>query len=91
MKDNGKGTPKPNVTVVTGGEEGGGGGGGGGGIVVDGILDNLFSRGKVDPPAIFGNPIYARLIGNFDEINQEFDGRLSEVVAEMRKSFNVAA
>ena len=39
MKDNGKGTPKPNTKVVTGGE-GGGGGGGGGGIVVDGILDN---------------------------------------------------
>src|SRR5437667_2303692 len=39
MKDNGKGTPKPNIKVVTGGGSGGGGGGGGG-IVVDGILDN---------------------------------------------------
>lgn len=40
MKDNGKGTPKPNIKVVKPGEGSGGGGGGGGGIVVDGILDN---------------------------------------------------
>ncbi|MGE5216155.1 MAG: DEAD/DEAH box helicase family protein [Chloroflexota bacterium] len=39
MQDNGKGTPRQNVKVVTG-EEGGGGGGGDGGIVIDGILDN---------------------------------------------------
>ena len=39
MKDNGKGTPKPNIKVVKPGN-GSGGGGGGGGIVVDGILDN---------------------------------------------------
>jgi type I site-specific restriction endonuclease len=38
MGDNGKGTIKPNVKVVTGTE--GGGGGGKGGISIDGILDN---------------------------------------------------
>jgi superfamily II DNA or RNA helicase len=55
------------------------------------IVANLSSRGKVDLPAIFANPIYARLIGSFEDTNQKFDGRLSEVVAEMRKSFNIAA
>src|SRR5438876_7228918 len=40
MNDNGKGTPRPNIKVVTGGDDSGGRGGGGGGIVVDGILDN---------------------------------------------------
>ena len=40
---------------------------------------------------IRANPIYARLIGSFEEINQRFDGKLGEVVAEMRKSFKIAA
>jgi type I site-specific restriction endonuclease len=236
MKDNGKGTPEPNVTVVTGGEGSVGGGGGGGGIVVDGILDNpdpanliqraivdagsvriidnipvakarelfeqgvkstqdpimaelrrkawenkdyepteielaaikawaaapdiilseeqlqriyefpagsvwdfflsvlgvkkipttrerieagfesylslynftpeqtaalhkikaafvanLDSHGRVDLDAIFANPIYARLIGSFEEINAKFDGRLKEVVTAMQQTFKAAA
>jgi type I restriction enzyme R subunit len=40
MGDDGKGTPRPNIKVVTGGGEGRGGGGGGGTGAVDGILDN---------------------------------------------------
>jgi type I restriction enzyme, R subunit len=55
------------------------------------IVANLSLRGKVELLAIFANPIYARLIGSFEDTNQRFDGRLSEVVAEMRKSFNIAA
>jgi len=40
---------------------------------------------------IFANPIYARLIGEFEEVNGKFDGRLREVVADMQKAFMKAA
>jgi hypothetical protein len=59
--------------------------------IKDAFVANLSSSGKVDLGAILANPIYARLIGSFEEINQKFDGKLGEVVAEMRKTFNTAA
>ena len=52
---------------------------------------NISSHGKIDIEAIFANPIYSRLIGQFDEVNEKFEGHLKEVVAEMERSFRFAA
>jgi hypothetical protein len=41
--------------------------------------------------AIFANPIYARLIGSFEQVNQQFDGKLRDGVAAMQKTFKTAA
>lgn len=54
------------------------------------FVANLTSRGTIDVAAIFADPIYARLIGRFDEVNQQFDGRLREVIAEMRGCFKLS-
>ena len=59
--------------------------------IKDAFVANLSSQGRVDLDAIFANPIYARLIGSFEETNQRFDGRLKDIVAEMQNSFNIAA
>lgn len=59
--------------------------------IKDVFIANLSSKGKVDVDAIFANPIYSRLIGQFDEVNVKFEGRLKEIVAEMEKQFKVAA
>jgi hypothetical protein len=59
--------------------------------IKDAFVADLSSSSKVDLAAILANPIYARLIGSFEEINQKFDGKLGQVVAEMRRSFNTAA
>ena len=59
--------------------------------IKDAFVANLSSRGRVDLDAIFANPIYARLIGNFEDINQKFDGRLREIVEGMQGSFRQAA
>lgn len=59
--------------------------------IKDAFVANLSSQGRVDLGAIFANPIYSRLIGSFEEIDQQFDGRLKEVVAEMKRNFRVAA
>jgi hypothetical protein len=59
--------------------------------IKDVLVANLSSGGKVDLDAIFANPIYSRLIGNFDDANQLFEGRLRDVVTEMQDSLSVAA
>ena len=59
--------------------------------IKDVFVANLSAGGKVDVDAIFANPIYARLIGEFEEVNGKFDGRLREVVADMQKAFLKAA
>jgi len=59
--------------------------------VKDAFVANLSSHGRVDLDAIFANPIYARLIGDFEEINRKFDGRLREVVDQMQSSFKKSA
>ena len=59
--------------------------------IKDAFVANLSSRGRVDLDSIFANPIYARLIGDFEDINRKFDGRLREIVDGMQGSFgNVA-
>ncbi len=59
--------------------------------IKDAFVANLSSLGRVDVDAIFANPIYARLIGNFEQINQRFDGKLKEIVNRMQASFKAAA
>ena len=59
--------------------------------IKDAFVANLSSHGRVDLDALFANPIYARLIGDFEAINRQFDGRLREVVDAMQGSFRAAA
>lgn len=59
--------------------------------IKDAFVANLSSHGRVDLDAIFANPIYARLIGNFEDINRKFDGRLREIVEGMQGNFSKAA
>jgi hypothetical protein len=59
--------------------------------IKDAFVANLASHGRVDLDAIFANPIYSRLIGNFEEANGKFEGRLREIVREMQGQFKAAA
>jgi type I restriction enzyme R subunit len=59
--------------------------------IKDAFVANLSSRGRVDLDAIFANPIYARLIGDFEATNRKFDGKLREVVDQMQSSFKKSA
>jgi hypothetical protein len=59
--------------------------------IKDVLVANISSRGAIDVDAIFANPIYSRLIGQFEEVNRQFDGRLRDVIEEMRGSFKVVA
>ena len=47
--------------------------------------------GQVNLDAIFADPIYARRIGSFEDIDRQFDGRLRRIVGAMQGSFRRAA
>ncbi|MBT3193742.1 MAG: hypothetical protein HN341_14440, partial [Verrucomicrobia bacterium] len=57
--------------------------------IKDVFLAALRERGEVGVEGIFGNPIYEQIIGNYDEVNGRFDGRLDEVIQTMQKSFKL--
>jgi len=59
--------------------------------IKDVFVANLSSHGRVDLDTIFADPIYARLIGDFEDINRKFDGKLRKIVAEMQGCFRTAA
>jgi hypothetical protein len=59
--------------------------------IKDTFAANISSQDHVDVEAIFANPIYARLIGSFEQINQRFDGKLKDILIEMQKAFKAAA
>lgn len=59
--------------------------------IKDAFVANLSSSGRVDLDVIVSSPIYTRLIGTFEEIDAKFDGRLRQIVEDMRKSFKTAA
>jgi type I site-specific restriction endonuclease len=59
--------------------------------IKDAFVANISSQGRVNLDAIFMNPIYSRLIGSFDEVNTQFEGRLRDIVANMQASFKAVA
>jgi len=56
----------------------------------DTFIANLAGHGRVDARSIFANPIYSLIIGNYDEVNSKFEGRLDEVISTMQENFHMA-
>jgi hypothetical protein len=55
--------------------------------IKDIFASNINSYGKIDTSTIFGNPVYEGIIGNFDRVNELFEGKMNEVVEEMAQAF----
>jgi hypothetical protein len=53
------------------------------------FLAALQECGEVNAESIFGNPIYEQIIGNYDDVNRLFDGRLVEVIQSMQENFHL--
>lgn len=56
--------------------------------IKDVFASNIASRREINVNDIFGNPIYERLIGSYDSINQKFDGNFNLVVNDLKKMFS---
>ena len=55
--------------------------------IKDIFTDSINSYGKIDTSTIFGNPFYESIMGNFDSVNELFEGKLNEVIEEMAQAF----
>jgi type I site-specific restriction endonuclease len=51
------------------------------------FASNIASKRDIDIKEIFGNPIYERLIGSYDSINQKFDGKFNLVINDLKQTF----
>lgn len=59
--------------------------------IKDVFASNLASKRNIDIKEIFGNPIYERLIGSYDSINQKFDGKFNLVINDLKQTFGISA
>ena len=55
--------------------------------IKDVFASNLASKRDIDMKEIFGNPIYEKLIGSYDSINQKFDGKFNYVIKDLKQTF----
>jgi hypothetical protein len=55
--------------------------------IKDIFASNLAYKRNIDEKEIFGNPIYERLIGSYDEINKKFDGKFNIVITDLKNTF----
>jgi superfamily II DNA or RNA helicase len=55
------------------------------------FASNIASHNDIDVKTIFGNPIYERLIGSYDTINQKFDGKFNLVINDLKNTIGSTA
>jgi type I restriction enzyme, R subunit len=55
--------------------------------IKDIFTSNIASKRSIDINDIFGNPIYEKLIGSYDEVNKKFDEKFSAVMDDLKKTF----
>lgn len=55
--------------------------------IKDVFASNIASNQTIDEKEIFGNPIYERLIGSHETVNQKFDGNLKLKISELKEAF----
>ncbi|QDY32874.1 DEAD/DEAH box helicase family protein [Clostridium sporogenes] len=57
--------------------------------IKDVFASNIASKREINIKEIFGNPIYERLIGSYESINQKFDGKLNLVINDLKNTFGI--
>jgi len=55
--------------------------------IKDVFASNIASKRNIDEKEIFGNPIYEKLIGSYDDINKKFDGKFNLVINDLKTTF----
>lgn len=59
--------------------------------IKDVFASNIASKRDIDIKEIFGNPIYERIIGSYDSVNQKFDGKFNLVIKDLKQTFATRA
>ncbi|MCF8053825.1 MAG: DEAD/DEAH box helicase family protein [Deltaproteobacteria bacterium] len=54
------------------------------------VSANIAEKKRISPQEVFNNPVFVRIIGaDYQEVNQTFDNRFSQVFEELQSSFKV--
>lgn len=55
--------------------------------IKDVFASNIAFKKDIEVKEIFGNPIYERLIGSYEEIDKKFEGKFNLVMSDLKNSF----
>ena len=55
--------------------------------IKDVFASNIASKRVIEEKDIFGNPIYEKLIGTYESVNNKFDGKFSLVLKDLKNTF----
>ncbi|RAJ90063.1 helicase-like protein [Larkinella arboricola] len=55
------------------------------------FVSNIASKRTIEVKDIFGNPIYERLIGSFDNVNEKFEGHFNKILSDLKQTFGFSA
>ena len=55
--------------------------------IKDIFASNIASKRNIEVKDIFGNPIYERLVGSYENINKKFDGKFQAVFDDLKNTF----
>jgi len=55
--------------------------------IKDVFVSNIASKRAIDEKEIFGNPIYEKLIGSYNDVNKSFHGNLNSVLNDLINTF----
>jgi type I site-specific restriction endonuclease len=53
------------------------------------FASNISSKKNIDERDIFGNPIYEKLIGSYEDVNKKFEGNFSSVINDLKNIFRI--
>ena len=59
--------------------------------IKDVFASNISSKRDIDIKDIFGNPIYEKLIGSYEKVNEKFDGKFNLVINDLKNTFGFKA
>jgi type I restriction enzyme, R subunit len=57
--------------------------------IKDLFASNITIKKDIETKDIFGNPIYERLIGTYDDINNKFDGNFNLILSDLKTTFGI--
>lgn len=55
--------------------------------IKDVFASNVASKREISERMIFGNPIYERLIGSYETVNNKFDGKFNTIITDLKQTF----
>jgi hypothetical protein len=57
--------------------------------IKDLFASNVSTKKDFEVKDIFGNPIYERLIGSYDDINKKFEGNFTLILKDLKQTFGI--